>query len=765
MVSPVRDLVRNLEHGASGRDNTSEPLSSYTPVVAVQRPGESDVERLSLVVTRQQHDIARTREQVEHTLILERAKGVLIERLGCSPTEAVDHLTHLAERAGLTVLDVAAEVGAGPPADGVEKLSLRVQASAAVATDGTDLADAVFADALADAGAVAVGFWLLHPDGLLHLVGQHGFRPLEAARWRVQPPDMVTLGRRALDHPIWLPDGLEPGDLAPAAARWPDGARAVLPLRHRRAPLGVMEVCWRTPTEFSTGLRTQLTALAELCAGMLVPAEGSEVAGLPPWVVGLLDALLDNVVLAQAIRDDNGTVVDFTVEHMSAHAGTVLGRTENTGTLLQRYPMMSRRGGLFERIRDALLTGQPYRADGLIVPTLTGGQVLGPVIDIRAVPLMDGVALSWRRHDQADLADHALRLGRTGGWSENLVTGRTEWTAQMFELLATPSPVTLREWQSLAVAKDLPALDLFTSTLLTAGRPATAEFGVGTRRVRVIGQPITDSSGSVLAVRGAVQDISGHDQFALSAARDHLTDVERLVDEQQQLAIRLQHAIIAPAPPPIQLPGLQVVVRYRPAGNQHLVGGDWYDAFALPSGRALLVVGDIVGHGIDVVTGMISMRNALRGLAMTGASPAELLRWLNDAAHALPEPVIGTVICAHYDSGSGMLYWARAGHLPPMLVRDGAAGLLPLQEGPLLGVVSDARYVDSAVELRTGDVLALFTDGLVERRGEDLDFGLDRLLASAKHVDENIDSYANRLLDHIPANRSDDTCLVTVQVL
>lgn len=80
-------------------------------------------------------------------------------------------------------------------------------------------------------------------------------------------------------------------------------------------------------------------------------------------------------------------------------------------------------------------------------------------------------------------------------------------------------------------------------------------------------------------------------------------------------------------------------------------------------------------------------------------------------------------------------------------------------------MIADAHYVDSTVSLCPGDVLALFTDGLVERRGENLDYGLDRLLASAKHVDENIDTYANRLLDHIPANRSDDTCLVTVQVI
>ena len=108
--------------------------------------------------------------------------------------------------------------------------------------------------------------------------------------------------------------------------------------------------------------------------------------------------------------------------------------------------------------------------------------------------------------------------------------------------------------------------------------------------------------------------------------------------------------------------------------------------------------------------------------------------------------------------------WARAGHLPPILVRDGAAPLLPLASGPMLGVMRGGEYVDTVTDLRSGDMLALYTDGLVERRGEHLDYGIQRLLASAKRVDDDIDVYADHLLGHIAPNRSDDTCLVIVQV-
>jgi hypothetical protein len=101
------------------------------------------------------------------------------------------------------------------------------------------------------------------------------------------------------------------------------------------------------------------------------------------------------------------------------------------------------------------------------------------------------------------------------------------------------------------------------------------------------------------------------------------------------------------------------------------------------------VVGDIAGHGLDAVTGMVAVRNSLRGLAITGASPATLLDWLNRAAAHFTDGVLGTAICGLYDPADRTLRWARAGHLPPLLVRDGRAEQLPLPEGLLLGADPD----------------------------------------------------------------------------
>ena len=429
--------------------------------------------------------------------------------------------------------------------------------------------------------------------------------------------------------------------------------------------------------------------------------------------------------------------------------------------------MIAAEGGLFTRIRDVFVSGSPYRADGIAVPTMVNGRIAGPVIDIRVAPLADGVAITLRRHDDADLAAEALRLTATGGWEDNLLTGRTTWTAQTYDLLDLPHPVHLRDLPDHADLADRAALDRFLNVLAAGERAASVEFTLRDgRRLHALARPVTDAAGALVGVRGAVRELAEPDlaAFALSAAHDQLTDAEREVDRQARLAIRLQQAIIAPAPPRIELSGLQVVVRYRPASNQYNVGGDWYDALRLPTGQALLGVGDMVGHGIDVVTGMITMRNALRGLAVTGASPAQLLTWLNQTARTLPEPTWGTAICACYDPETATLTWARAGHLPPLLVRDGTAAFPELPDGVMFGVTDEPGYADTEVVLRLGDVLALFTDGLVERHGENLDDGLARLLAGAHDVDADIDAYCNRLLDHIEPNTSDDTCLVVIRV-
>ncbi|GGJ72482.1 hypothetical protein GCM10010121_098880 [Streptomyces brasiliensis] len=219
-----------------------------------------------------------------------------------------------------------------------------------------------------------------------------------------------------------------------------------------------------------------------------------------------------------------------------------------------------------------------------------------------------------------------------------------------------------------------------------------------------------------------------------------------------------------PEPPPLDAAGLTAAARYRPAAQEERVGGDWYDAVLLPDRTALLVVGDRAGHGIEAATGMVALRNALRGLAVTGAGPAQLLAWLNTAADELSDPATATAVCARYDPACRELRWARAGHLPPLLVRGGHARLLPMPDGVLIGAAPDAEYEEDTLVLEPGDVLLLYTDGLVERRDQSVEDSLRRLVGGLRGPIDDLGRFLDRLLDRSTADTDDDTSLIAVRV-
>jgi serine phosphatase RsbU (regulator of sigma subunit) len=228
--------------------------------------------------------------------------------------------------------------------------------------------------------------------------------------------------------------------------------------------------------------------------------------------------------------------------------------------------------------------------------------------------------------------------------------------------------------------------------------------------------------------------------------------------------VRLQQAITPRSSEPVAAAGLDVAARYRPSGPGSLVSGDWYDTVLLPSKEVLMVVGDIAGHGLDAVTGMVAIRNSLRGLSVTGAGPGTLLGWLNSAACHLSDGIVGTAICGLYDPVGRSLRWARAGHLPPILVRDGRASTLALPHGLLLGADPHAGYTEMTTSLRPGDVLLLFTDGLIERRDRPIDAALDALLEVASVPVADIGSYADYVVAQTMSTTDDDACLVAVHV-
>jgi PAS domain-containing protein len=480
------------------------------------------------------------------------------------------------------------------------------------------------------------------------------------------------------------------------------------------------------------------------------------------------------VLFAHPVRDPDGTVRDFMIGHISAGFRDPAGRKPGDladRPLLEVYPLAALPGGLFDRAVEVLATGVPHHMPGGSASFLVSEAGVAALMDIRIGRLFDGVVIAWRRVDEAErlasLLEHAERLGRIGGWEEDLVTGEVRWTPSACALFGREpgSAIPLAELHGHVVPDDLFDFEQFRDTLLREGRATAAAFRIvraddeSVRQMRVFAEPVTGPTGGLAAVFGAFQDVSAyyHTQLALSAT-------EERAQEEHRLALRIQQAITPWSSEPVSAAGLEIVAKYRPAGPARLVSGDWYDTQPLPGGEVLLTVGDIAGHGIEAVTGMVEMRNCLRGFAITGASPASLLSWLNKVACHLTDGTIGTAVCGLYDPATMSLRWARAGHLAPVLVRDGTAGHLPLPAGLMIGADPDAGYEEVTTRLRHGDLLLLFTDGLVERRDKGIDDALAALLETASRPAGTISEYADHLLSHGGGNTGDDACLVAVRV-
>jgi serine phosphatase RsbU (regulator of sigma subunit)/PAS domain-containing protein len=480
------------------------------------------------------------------------------------------------------------------------------------------------------------------------------------------------------------------------------------------------------------------------------------------------------VLFARAIRDDHQDLAGLVIEWATDGLTHALGRDARAITgrqLLEVYPEAARPGGLLDAATRALDTRQPQQAAGMPLAT-------GTVTQVRIVPLSDGVLIGWRDADEAQrlaaLLEQAQWLGQVGGWEENILTGQVHWADATCAIFGLPpgTPARLAELHQRVPAEDMPAVQAFRDRLTGTSGVVTAAFRIiraddgSVRQVRATAGPVTGPGGELIAVRGAYQDVSDryHAQAAFTVTRQQLAQTEQRAREEHELAVRLQQAITPEISQPVEAAGIEVAARYRPASQEHLVGGDWYDAVLLPAKSVLLAVGDVTGHGIGAVTGMVSLRNHLRGLAVTGASPATLLTWLNSAAFHLAD-TMATAICAIYDPVGRTLRWARAGHLPLLLMRDGTASMPGMPDGRLLGIGPDASYEEQALQLQLGDTIVLFTDGLIERRDQPVDEALAHLAQLAtRHAAADISQFAGKLLAGTPSDTGDDTCLLAVRI-
>ena len=200
--------------------------------------------------------------------------------------------------------------------------------------------------------------------------------------------------------------------------------------------------------------------------------------------------------------------------------------------------------------------------------------------------------------------------------------------------------------------------------------------------------------------------------------------------EQEHATSHTLQSSLLPAVLP-QVPGLRIAVRYLPGTRDVEVGGDFYDVLALPGGVVAVTVGDVAGHDITAAATMGQLRSALRALIGEVDGPAALIARVQDNWDYLGLDRMATVVWASLDPATGELAVASAGHPPPLMVSGGKGRFLPLEASPPLGAPLSIDIVDWTTTMPSGATLLLYTDGLVEDRLQDIDVGLDRLLASA----------------------------------
>ncbi|MFF7858102.1 SpoIIE family protein phosphatase [Streptomyces sp. NPDC007904] len=221
----------------------------------------------------------------------------------------------------------------------------------------------------------------------------------------------------------------------------------------------------------------------------------------------------------------------------------------------------------------------------------------------------------------------------------------------------------------------------------------------------------------------------------------------------------LQRSLLPQLPP--HHPGLEIAARYRPAQAFSEVGGDWYDVIPLDGDRTALAVGDVMGSGIPAAAAMGRLRTATSTLADLNLGPARILTHLDKITHGL-DPYFATCVYAVFDPRAALLHVASAGHLPPVLVRAGRPPeLLDLPTGTPLGV-GGVPFETTTLDLRPGDQLVLYTDGLIETRDDPIDERLDDLLRLLSLPYRSAEETCDRLLQRLrhPADHDDVALLI-----
>ncbi|WP_418959986.1 PP2C family protein-serine/threonine phosphatase [Streptomyces tritici] len=532
-------------------------------------------------------------------------------------------------------------------------------------------------------------------------------------------------------------------------------------------------------TEVTAPVQTLAPASAAGARGASPPCECST---HDPGVKGLcaaLSAVPASAALLEAVRDEgSGAVRDFRI---------VAGNRVRSAEWLEAPD---------RQVGQGFLEARPGAAQSGLFAALaelytTGGSLEGRVVDyteqrlgrLHRAPLLYSAALceeqvlvTWRpvRSQTELLTIDAQYLASLGWGTWDLLSGKVTWSEGLSRIFHAEigMPWSLEQLCDTLLPDDLTAFSEFLTSVLAGEEPAWTRIRFlvlgEVRTLDLLGRPVAGTDGRPWAVNLVARDLTPQ-----MRSRRRLAQTERETDRlrrqaqaERRVADALREALLPTHSEALAAVGLTVAASYRPAEPDAAVGGDWYKCRLLPDGRVLVAIGDAAGHGLDAVARMAQQRHALAGLAQTGASAGEITTWLNELVCSDPSGETATVVAGHIDE-TRTLHWADAGHPAPLLLRDGRARPLDAgQRGPLLGALPGYAYETTATPLREGDVLLLYTDGMVERRGEDVTKGIERLAhamtrSSGLAPQQLIDALLN---DPEQTGHEDDTCMLAIRV-
>jgi serine phosphatase RsbU (regulator of sigma subunit)/anti-sigma regulatory factor (Ser/Thr protein kinase) len=216
------------------------------------------------------------------------------------------------------------------------------------------------------------------------------------------------------------------------------------------------------------------------------------------------------------------------------------------------------------------------------------------------------------------------------------------------------------------------------------------------------------------------------------------------------------------------IPGLRVTTKYLPASSDVGIGGDWFDSFLLPSNDLVLAIGDVAGHGLRAASLMGKMRNALRAYALSGGTASGIAEYLDRYHRHFGDGELVTLLVGVLTNDLSTFRFVLAGHCPPLVLSETGAAFPTISEHvPPLGVNRSRAFIEHELQIDRGSMLLLYTDGLVERRGESLDVGLERLRRTAERslrrhdAPEAIATLLEEQLEGRPS--ADDVALLLLQ--